>query len=440
VKIKSAILLLFLVPQAHQLYPTNIKWIKDTHKILKLEYQYLSIVPGAILWEKFLVEKYDKFGFFGKSIPKDINVGTQKRPIYLFKAPYGTVALVRELFHTVQGSINVTYNIASAASHFSSKTIAKICATSEQNKENSSSILIQQLIKVIKADTDFQKSIERFREKYSQLRNEVIKNNPKIKELRKQQSVLKAQLAKEGTPTEKQNIATNLITINNQLSALEQIKKEFGKHNIKTAGGESVNRFVRALVASLQECGFLPTNQLSYPPHTTHSILMAFLYRKAEKKSEYKDYFDELSNALKNEVLTDDGKKLVADPSWITDAFDDSKTSIDNKLARIKSVVEKEQSLDAIKKQLPLDFIAFSEISRPQALPKIAEYSNVKYKGIKFPNCTETTIRNLCNIALFNQKQNNFDLSNYQQPDQLIVNGDQVCRYILLFSRRSFFY
>ena len=178
-KIKSSLLLLFIVPQVHQLYSINIKWIKNTHNVLEPEYQYLSPVHGAIWWEKSLVEKYNTFGFFGRSIPKGINVGTQKRPIYLSKAPFGTVALIRELFHVVQGSFNVTYNIASAAYHFSAKTIGKICATIEQNKEKGSLFLIQQLIKVIKSDTDFQKSIERFREKYNQLRSEVIQNNQK---------------------------------------------------------------------------------------------------------------------------------------------------------------------------------------------------------------------------------------------------------------------
>ncbi len=128
---------------------------------------------------------------------------------------------------------------------------------------------------------------------------------------------------------------------------------------------------------------------------------MAFLYRKAEKKSEFKDYFGEFNN-----VLTKDGKQLIADPEWTTLAFDDHPNVIKQNLTTIESMVKDKTPLN----QLPLDFIAFSEISRPKSLPKIAEYrSTTQFMEKRFPDCTETTTRNLCDIACYNQPQNKFD-------------------------------
>ena len=413
-KIKWILLLLAFLSHANQTYPINIKWIRGTYNILKPEFQHLSPVHGAIWWETTLIEKYYNFGFFGKVIPK-ITIGTKRKQLFLPKPPYSTITLIRELFHTVQGSFNVTHNISSTAYHFSARTIGKICATIEQHKDKDIRTLITQLINIIKKDIDFQTSIVSFEPKYEMLRKQFFDNKAKEKVLLDKQTKLKEQL--EAIPDEKQEIKEQLDAIQNQLNTLKpigtQIQREMAKHNTKKILTEKLRKFVHTIVASLQECSFLKTDQSpSYPPHTTHSILMAFLYRKAEKKSEFKDYFGEFNN-----VLTKDGKQLIADPEWTTLAFDDHPNVIKQNLTTIESMVKDKTPLN----QLPLDFIAFSEISRPKSLPKIAEYrSTTQFMEKRFPDCTETTTRNLCDIACYNQLQNKFDLSNYPQADQTI--------------------
>ncbi len=430
-KIKYILLLIAFLSHANQTYPINIKWIRGTYNILKPEFQHLSPVHGAIWWEITLIEKYYNFGFFGRVIPKK-NIGTKRKQLFLPQPPYATVALIRELFHTVQGSFNITHNISSTAYHFSAKTIAKICTTIEQHKDEDIRTLITQLIDIIKKDIDFQTSIDSFKPKYEMLRKQFFDNQAKEKAWLNKQTKFKEQL--ETTPDEKQKINEQLNAIKNQLNTLKQIgiqtQREMAKYNTKKIIKEKLRKFVHVLVASLQECSFLKTNQSpSYPPHTTHSILMAFLYRKAEKKSEFKDYFDELKD-----MLTKYGKELIADPEWTTLAFDDHPVEIKKNLEKIRLMVEEKKPLS----QLSLDFIAFSELSRPQGLPKIAEYrSTTQFMEEKFSDCTETTTRNLCDIACYNQPQNKFDLKNYPQADQATKTFYKKYHSVTLFEERQ---
>ncbi len=430
----------------------NIKYIKDTYEVLKPEYRHLSPVHGAVWWEKGLVQKYYKFGFYGKSIPK-----TKKG---IAHAPYGTVALIRDLFHEVQGSFNVTKSPSSTAFHFSAETVAKILATIETYKDkpitqrekvlvekkgkkievNKTTGLADELKQVITSDTDFQASIKKYQPQYDELRKKMEAYKTKESEIKKKFAALiverkKLQQKSKETLTEEEVLALKEIedqmaVLTDQLAPIEQIKKEFGQYNIQDAQGrKKLNPLVNAIVASLQECGFVQSHeQPSYPKKTTHSVLLAFLYRKAEEKSEFKKYFDEVQNVLKKPILTKDGAQQVANQQWISSAFDDSNAGIKKILDEIKHAVEAfgelksngKVTLEDILHKISFAKIVFGEVSRPQALPHVAEYTDVFFEKVKFPDCAETTMRNLCNIATYNAKDNRFDINEFKNSDPAI--------------------
>lgn len=194
----------------------------------------------------------------------------------------------------------------------------------------------------------------------------------------------------------------------------------------------------KLILGSLCECGFIndPKITVSYPPYTTHAILLGFLYKLSTSKKDFRSYFEKLQEQIPPDSLfTDDGKKnfeKIAD--WNSSCFDETQVDPIIKVCSDKSstpaslgsitqfLTEVEQEL--LKKTItedPYEAIVFAEIIKQfyhKALPKVINdtsggdtyFKNAQNEkiGVGFGDCTETTVRNLCNFVVYNQDEKKF--------------------------------
>lgn len=137
------------------------------------------------------------------------------------------------------------------------------------------------------------------------------------------------------------------------------------------------NPFIQALIGSLWECDeFNPV--ASFTPFTTEKILLAYLLGRSNNKEDLKKYFEGLlgkSFELSNKKYTKQELR----------GFTHKNIDLSN--------------FDSFSDWLT---IAFYKKNYMSGLPKMATTKMVSYDNILFPDCVETTIRNLCNIITYN--------------------------------------
>lgn len=334
----------------------NVRYIKDTYPILKPEYKHLSPVHGPVWWYKDIVE----------------NMYT-----------YGGVKLTTYLFHPVQGSFNVTRAPGSAATYFTPRTVGRLLG-----------------------------EIEKVRPEIKRILKEKRKDAWKEGEILKVQEKLKKDLAivLEGDKEYKAGVAGYLKTIQNDRAKL-------GYFLTNQRG------VLAATVTLLAESGFFEIkgkeSKTIYPFYTAYDILLTFLFRKAEDvkdgasvdKLDYKEYFEGLREKLGDFIFTQQGQESLASEAWLRDAYDDSEAAIIAYLQEIKSAIDKVDPLDMALLDQLYEKIVFAELSRPKGFPKLAQYRTTSYEGQLFSDCVDTTMRNLCNIVVFDVKTNTFNLA-----------------------------
>ena len=148
-----------------------------------------------------------------------------------------------------------------------------------------------------------------------------------------------------------------------------------------------------------------------YPPHTVEHSLLAFFWKKGEKKEDFL------------RLLSGMDKKVIRSPLVFTEGSSERTAFLDPKNRYKKSDYDHEAVLQTDPKALAellvknpetMAFYRMREIlSRP--LPPLLSYAQAKHssladKDVKtYPDCGETSLRNFFNIVLYDQKNGVFD-------------------------------
>jgi len=126
-------------------------------------------------------------------------------------------------------------------------------------------------------------------------------------------------------------------------------------------------------------------------------------------KADYKYYFEGVQEAVHEDIFTDPGQQIFSRESWLSAVYDDSEMVIDEYLNQIKSVVGSAEKLEVSLLDQFYEKMIFAELSRPKGFPDLAQYRTAYFEGKPFPDCVDTTERNLCNVVSFDAKTNTFN-------------------------------
>jgi len=223
--------------------------------------------------------------------------------------------------------------------------------------------------------------------------------------------------------------------------SIEEFETKLANNNAKKVK-ERLKSLTLNIAQSLVECGFFEKTdekretKVLYYPGTTFNIFMGFLYRKAETKKQLKQYFEQLTQFVPAEKLFQDAEAFT-DAAWEDDIFnaDDVPTIVEALKTYVKQSEKEKNPLNVIKKLFTIatyEEIIFAEIMQQiysMPLPKIASHRNVAFEERTFPDCVETTMRNLCNCLFYNQENRSLAISNLD-PDLKITSDmiDQTCK------------
>jgi hypothetical protein len=204
--------------------------------------------------------------------------------------------------------------------------------------------------------------------------------------------------------------------VNELKVALAVIKKQLNINNAEKAK-DRVRALVDAIVGSYRECGYENENSdLKYPLYATHAILLSFLYRKTENKKQLKNYFVELNrnrNIFRNENEELDSE--WEDRTYLGDDFNVLKDHLESVAStNLLMNLDDLDDLDDLEKAIYV--IGIQQLYR-QSAPKLDQYRAPSFNGVKFPDCMETTIRNICNIALYDANNYVFKLQDANYSD-----------------------
>ncbi|MBX9831147.1 hypothetical protein K2X40_04265 [Candidatus Babeliales bacterium] len=198
--------------------------------------------------------------------------------------------------------------------------------------------------------------------------------------------------------------------IKQALSKLEAIEK-----NVHVA------KFVDLIIASLAECKPAPADPASsslipsvfepseknyrgaYEHYATQHILLTWLYRKAHDKHDLIAYVQ----SLPQEFLTPEAHNLNG-----TDMFEDNAhKEIQQAMAESLNHLDGKDIFDHLTNHANLADVVYTELMCQkfgQSIPYLPEYATVMFDVVKVADCVETTIRNLCNIATYDQETRTF--------------------------------
>lgn len=324
--------------------PVDINRIRDTYSILSDEFKHCSPIHGAVWIETQLLKKYFKYG----------------------NAKDATIVLIKELFHIIEDSFGVTNNLSMPAKHFSPQLIGEIIGTIEKSELTDKKELPKKIQNLIMENPEFKTS--------NQTANKQLEGD-KLK---------------------------NAIRIMNQ----------------------RVTKLSKAITSSLEECGYLTesTKKASYPQYITHAILLGLLYRISDDKKSLRSYFETLNATINDgsvpakSIFTQNGEKVFKATDWNFSFFENGVTN--SILLACSGQSDKgnvDQFLSSVKPKLPgqydpFEAIVFAEIIRQfysRSLPQIISrnaggHGKTSFAGTSFADCMEVTIRDLCNIVVFN--------------------------------------
>ena len=375
--------------------------ITQPDKGVKQNYVTLSPALGALYWNS---------PFF--------------KNIYLFAPASDPLKkLVTELFHVhVDGSFDVTRLYLKLAFYFDATIIGDLAgpiyhimqqfaSLDEEAKKTKRGYLIQNLQLVInnyitldfmKAKRDvIQKSfvhhhqlkleslekelqgieLEIYSITEDAIRHGVAKRDPRLnvlllneKKLRTQTEHMRESIAKEREAIERK---TDEILTSNDKIIIEFMK------NVQSFG---------ELVATIVN-GELDGD---YPFGMTIATLLAFLWKKCDDVEQLRLYLDSVARNLK--IKPED---LYAWPSPMTEyTYEDYKRLQSSGRAAIANF-----SID----DLIFVRLAYDLYDNPLP-PKVSMIGNAVYQGIEFPDCGETSLRNLLNVLSYDQKARVFNL------------------------------
>ena len=387
------------------LYPTEIPitQIKNLASVLKPEYEYLSPIHGAIFCHNNYIENLYRYG----------------------KEEDKTIKLTKKLFfvHHDNVTFDRTYLGTNIAAHFSPQDIGQIIAEIENFKNNlRSKITYSKKGKpmlppkkiIIELSNAFKDKITTIiatieTTKKTEIKQSII-SYLKTAIARKQEEV-KTLTGDEKAKTDKK------ITELKQQEKKEKVSDEIALKDFKI----SKENFIRFLIQAIPEDGD------KYIQHHTTYILLAFLWKKVATKNDFLDYFKALSNTLK---LSETDAPAPSTPSIFTNAdflstkserfLNSTFTSEDYKKITNQPESEIVNTINNDFEALALSYLGFDLFENP--LPKEIHMSTATYIDTNnqinyFPDCVETSLRNLLNAILYNSATKSFALERLKSLD-----------------------
>ena len=396
-----AIFLLSLVAPLRAEMPfTKIKGLYDA---VDEQYAHLAPMHGFAWWRSRVVENLYRYG----------------------DTDDATIKMLHELFYLNPGddiTFDVTHLKRKPAAHLTPQTVGKILYTMETVKEAS---LREALLQVIKDDIGFaqlqQQAAQAVREKEGA--SPLFKAFLRRKKLNKERlSLLEQRKRAKGKPDEIKRIDAQLKQIDAQRAQAQEALKGVDKARLKeevqriardihsiALTEEGLRQLVDSIVGSLQESG------AKFPPHTTHMLLLAFLWKLSETKQDFLNYLLALHDA---------GLQVFADPAlatsqeqqeaWLAAGY--TTKDIDE-----APMVFKEKFADVAATLSNFDealFYQYAAHVRSQDRPLMVQsIGDAEYQSHKFADCGATSLRNFFNILLWDKN------TNALKPQYLMQSG-----------------
>jgi len=405
----------------------SIEKITDTYQPMLAPYKHLSIAHGATLAESHILRNYYDFGAMEE--------GSKEK----WLAPGdGPIRLIHALWTLINKNFLPSSNPSYPAAHIRATTIARILLFLERVRLKTQKPEAKELETLIVEDPSFKKSVltadDKKKEINDHFKKEITDTAALLKDAKPEQRTSIEghidQLKKECSHQLSRHDTGRLFktlrqtrtqqTIEQELKDLEQLKGEAQRKQ---------KRRIRQLKCRLQSLSKAPTtgdcnrvlelaqaildaNDYSayYPSTIAYAILQAFLYKTA-KKHDIWAYNHTLQDELGPQIFIDPA--YIDGPSWLSSHFDQ------------KIFPEIQQELLNLYKENPQQFLSlvrdnlYEQFLYAQVMehfyrgtiPKKPEYANVSYKGFTYPDCSETTMRFLCNIQFYDPETGSFQLS-----------------------------
>jgi hypothetical protein len=380
-------------------YAMAPEFLKDSYTLFNEEYEHLSPIHGALIWEGDIARRYYNAALYAP----------RSHERWLACAD-GPSRLAQALFVETAGNFDISSHPNYPTKHMAISTIAHLIAVLEQAHGALDPL---QLEDFILRDTAFQDSVsstDRARQELKQHYDTLIK------QARKQQQVDVVVLLQDSKISALNKLSTHRLShdwqrrqsitqLKQRIAMIGQLKgpekaraqKEQSKIERSLASLESAqssgdyNR-VRELAYALVDSY---TTSSCHPPYIAQWLLLACLYRKAHTKSDWIQYMTILSEKIPA-ALRGKPDEVIAQSNFSHDETQYLK-GINDFLAR--------SYLSALDPELYEKLVYAQIIKRfyKGFLPKMAEYTSIKYQGVVFPDCVETTLLNICNMILYDR-------------------------------------
>jgi hypothetical protein len=199
---------------------------------------------------------------------------------------------------------------------------------------------------------------------------------------------------------------------------LEDLKKRRSGVRVDLIN-DRLKNFLESLFGSLIECGVIKNQDQiirkeEYYQNFTTPILLTFLYSMAENKNDLKNYFMVLQEKI-SDIFTE--KNFFDNEIWLKDKFiceeEGQNINVKEIVEKTKKYVENNSLNTDFNENFEKIIYAFIKYNfYGQILPKLAQYKTATFSKnaitASFPDCMESTLRNLANIFLFDPTTGRF--------------------------------
>lgn len=397
----------------------SITAIKGLDAIPQKNHKHLSLVHGAVWWNNKLIENLYKNG----------------------NKKHATIQLLRNLFYLQKDLVtfDITTLNRNPARYFKESTIGIILAILEPYiqvaslTEEIKNELSVKLKKAIKNDINFKKHYQQARSTKEEIIKQAIATSQDFKNLLRLKKISQniknlREKQKKATKTEFPEIS-KIVTIKlkkqkrlvelygsvNQLEKKFEIRDIFEQIHKEDLSKKSLNELVSFIIDAFEEN--LSSKNL-YPPFTIQQIFLAFLWKIMESK-------DDLLLFIKSFEKYYETKDLI----FSENAFNEylnlplySKSDFELFKKEFISTISLKDLLEDYEK---IVFFLFASNIWDSLLPPIIDsVAHSNYKGVVFPNCVETAIRNLINIIFFDRNSFIFNVTLDEELSNLGVIFD----------------
>jgi hypothetical protein len=394
-----ALLLLISLPIYPEIAFTEIKGLYDP---IPADKKQCSPVHGFNWWKTGVVENFWIFGDQASD----------------------TIKLIRDLFYLQADGVtfDATNLSRKPAKYFDAKTIGEIIRLIDQYKQPLSAreleALKTNLFDTLKRVLNFDQLVVQAQQRVASAKKDSSETEGAGKERqtldrkivvqeRKLKTLMSSPEQNPQTEAQITQLKKEIAAANNRLETLKErlaLKKNLARfvHN-NDLNEPSLRALAGYIAGSVQE-----TLQGKYVLYTTHQILLAFLWKKINEKSEFAHYF----------ALTI--PEMATQQGWLTQEYSkDDFVAFTNTLERNAFAVRSDYTLNS--------FVAFgnymwNKTGLPLLISSIADsvYTHGDRKYI-FPDCGETSLRNFINILIYSAQAGTLDFSMLEKTAQ--ANG-----------------